>query len=260
MSETELDRLFPHMEASDTGRLRFFAALADTELFLLLECEIDGDRIEPQMFDIDGVEVVVAFDDESRLAAFAQGTAHYIALPGRVVAQMLADQGLGLGLNLGVAPSSTLLPADALRWLTETLGTTGPDETEARLRQVSVPKGVPEILLESLGARLTQAGGLAQYAMLAGVTYDDGAQGHILALVGAEQRAEHALARMVSEALAFSGIDAGFLDVAFLSANAPALPRLAKVAMRFEIPQPQETAIPERPIPGSDPDKPPRLK
>lgn len=260
MSETELDRLFPQMEASDTGRLRFFAALADTELFLLLAREVQGDQIEPQLFALDGGEVVVAFDDEARLAAFAEGAAHYVALPGRVVAKMLADQEMGLGLNLGVAPSSTLLPPDALRWLTETLGATDPDATEVRLRQVSVPKGVPEILLESLGARLSQAGGLAQYAMLAGVTYDDGATGHILALVGAQQRAEHALARMVSEALAFSGIDAGFLDVAFLSPQAPALPRLSKVAMRFEIPQPQEPPIPERPAPGSDPEKPPRLR
>lgn len=260
MTETELDRLFGQMDASDAGRLRFFAALADTELFILLEREVEGDQIDPKMFQIEGDQVVLAFDDEARLAAFADGPAAYVALPGRIVAQMLGEQGIGMGLNLDVAPSSTLLEADALRWLTDTLGSTGPDTTEARLREVTSPGKVPDILLEALGARLSQAVGLARYAMLAGVVYDDGARGHILALIGASHRAEAALARMVSEALTFSGIEAGYLDVAFLAEGSAAVDRLGKVAMRFEIPQPDSGAPANPSAPGSDPDKPPRLR
>jgi hypothetical protein len=261
MTESELDRLFPDMETSDTGRLRFFAALADTELFVLLEREADGAQIEPRLFPVDGREVVLGFDDEARLAEFADGPAPYVALPGRIIAQMLGEAELGLGLNLGVAPSSTLLEPDALRWLTETLGQSGPDSTDARLREVSAPGKVPDMLLEALGARLTQgAAGLASHALLAGVTYDDGGRGHVLALIGASARAEGALARMVSEALTFSGVEAGFLDVAFLRAGHAAVARLEKVAMRFDIPQPQDPPVPEQKAPGSDPDTPPRLR
>lgn len=257
---TELDRLFPDMERSDTGRLRFFAALADAELFLLLEKEVSGDEIEPRLFALEEGQVVLAFDTEDRLSAFAQDVAAYVALPGRVIAQLLAEQGIGLGLNLDVAPSSVLLSPQSLQWLTDTLGANTPDQAEARLREVTAPSSVPEILLDALGARLSQAVGLADYALLCGVVYDDGARGHMLALIGAERRAEPALARMVSEALTFSGIEAGYLDVTFLPLDAPALERMAGPAIRFDIPQPQDTPIPEPSAPGSDPDKPPRLR
>ena len=62
----------------------------------------------------------------------------------------------------------------------------------------------------------------------------------------------------VSEALVFSGIEAGALDVAFLDADDPAAARLAKVGLGFEIPEREGVESP-RP-PGSDPDRPPRLR
>lgn len=260
MGETELDRAHAKMQGSDAGRLSFYAAFADTELFILLEREADGDQIEPRLFPVDGREIVLAFDTEARLAEFVGDVAAYVALPGRIVAQVLGAQGLALGLNLDVAPSAIVLEPDALTWLTETLGGDGPDATQARIRHLRPPKSVPEVLLDALAGRLAQMGGIAQAAILAEVEFDTGAMGHLLAIIGAEPRAEAALARAVNEALTFSGIEAGYLDVVFLTTDAPLLARLARVGIGFDIPQPSAPDIAAPAAPGSDPTKPPRLK
>lgn len=258
-TRTPLDLVYSELEQSDAGRLRFFATFVDTELFVLLEREAAGDTIEPRLFPVEGQNVVLAFDTEARLAEFTSDVAAYVALPGRIVAQLLAPAGLGLGLNLGVAPSSTLLPPEAMDWVAGTLAADGPGEIEARIEEVFAPKGLPEVLLDALAGKLAQSGGMAQAGLLAEVRYGGGTRGHILALIGAEARAEPALVRAVNEALTFSALDAGVLDVAFFGADDEIVARLAKVALRFDIPQPapQEIRLPS--APGSDPDKPPRL-
>ena len=98
-------------------RLRFFERLADGELVLLLEREAVGERLEPKLFELEDGPVILVFDREERLAEFSGGIAPDAALPGRVVAAMLKGQGIGLGVNLGVAPSSMLLSPEAVDWL-----------------------------------------------------------------------------------------------------------------------------------------------
>ena len=257
---TTLDLAHRDMEASDAGRLRFYAALADAELFLLLEREAEGEAIEPRLFPVDGGELAVAFDTQARLSEFAGGPAAFAALPGRVLADLLGQQDLALGLNLDVAPSSMLLPAEALRWLAETLGGDGPGETEDRIAALDPPGRLPDALLEALTGRLVRASGLAERALLAGVRYTNGGAGHLLAIVGAQAEAEPALARAVNEALTFSGIEAGALDVAFFDADHPVVARLDRVGMRFDVPAPAEPPGNAPLPPGMDPDNPPKLR
>jgi hypothetical protein len=158
-----------------------------------------------------------------------------------------------------VAPSSFLLEAEGVRWLAQTLGN-APDEVEARLAEVSAPKGLPAALISALDTKLATATGLAQLAYLVGSTDTDGARGHLLAFVGAAPGAEPALAGAASEALTFSGIEAGAMDVAFFDATDPITARLARVGLRFDLPQPAPARAPEAIAPGSDPDRPPRLR
>lgn len=247
-------------DAPDDGaaRLKFYERLADGELFLMLSDEPDGENISPEVFDTAQGRFVLVFDREDRLAAFAGRVAPYAALPGRVLAGMLAGQGLGLGLNLDVAPSSHLVPATAVDWLAETAAN-APDEVEAHIAEIHPPAGLPETLLTALDAKLARAGGLAASAYLAGVTYDSGAKGHMLAFIDATDAAHGALAKAVAEALTFSGIEAGALDVGFFDASAPVSASLAKTGLRFDLPEILRTA-PARAAPGSDPDKPPMLK
>ncbi len=240
-------------------RLRFFERLADGEMVLLLEREAEGETLEPRVFELEEGPVVLVFDREERLASFTGGIAPYAALPGRVIAGLLKGQGIGMGVNLGVAPSSMLLPPEAMDWLAETLEET-PEEVEALPQEFLAPS-VPEAVIAALDGKLARAGGLAVAALLAGVVYQGGRRGHLLALIDAAEGAEPALARAMNEALVFSGIEAGELDVVFLASGSPAAQAMARVALRFDLPVPAAAAEPAAPqAPGMDPARPPILR
>ena len=260
MDDTRLDAVHAAMEAAPDdaqARLRFYETLAASELYLMLKTEAQGDRLDPEVFDLSDQSFVLVFDREDRLAQFAGRAVPYAALTGRSIASMLAGQGIGLGVNLDVAPSQVLLPPEAVAWLAETLSG-APSEIEAKPEVFNSPTGLPQSFLVALDARLATMTGLARLAYLVGVTYDTGAQGHILGFVGAEPDAQGALARAVSEVLIFSGLEAAALDVAFFDASDPIAARLASCGLRFDLPEPTERA--SRPAPGRDPDNPPRLR
>lgn len=262
--QTDLDTAHAAMEAApedDAARLRFYEGLADAELFLMLSGDPAGDEITPALFDLEDGRFVLAFDREERLAAFAEGPVPYAALPGRVIARTLAGQGVGLGLNLGVAPSAFLMSAEALGWLAGTLDH-APGAVEARPVTYGPPSAVPDGLLRALDGKLARLAGFAARAHLVAVTYEGGARGHLLAFEGARAGAEAALAKAVSEALVFSGIEAGEVDVTFLAAGDPALAALTRAALSFDLPEPvceaAQVLAPE--APGMDPARPPKLR
>ena len=262
--ETVLDRAHAAMGGNpddDALRLAFYERLADCEFFLMLQSEVceDEDNVTPELFELEDARYVLVFDREERLAAFSGQMTPYVALSGRAIATMLEGQDIGLGVNLDVAPSAILLPPDAVTWLSLTLGNT-PDEVEARVEQVFPPNGLPERLIEALDAKLATAMGLAQSAYLVGVTYDNGARGHLLGIVDAIPEAQGALTTAAAEALTFSGIEAGEMDVAFFRSADPVTAKLERVGLRFDLPQLQEAVTQERPAPGMDPNNPPRLK
>ena len=258
-----LDQAYGAMQAGDASAgLRFYRLLADATLFLLLEREAEDARVDPKVFDLPDGPVLLAYDSEERLAVMAGGGGGlpYAALPGRLIAQQMLGQGLSLGLNFGTgAVSEVLLPPEALRWLCEMLEA-APVEVEATPAQFFAPKGLPEALSDALTFTLGGAAGLARAALLAGVRYSDGRLGHMLAVIDAQPAAEEALARALSEALVFSGLEAGELDVTFLSSGDGVVVELARVAMVFEVPDLVVEAQAERAAPGMDAAKPPVLR
>ncbi|MGA1614226.1 MAG: SseB family protein [Lutimaribacter sp.] len=263
MTEThsELDKAHAAMEAApneDGARLRYYQILADTELCLLLRAEAQGDMIEPESFDLGDMRVVLVFDSEERLAQFTGAAAPYAAISGRVLAGMLAGQGLGLGVNLE-APSAFLVPPEGVAWLVDTLGHT-PQEAEARIQALHRPTGLPAVVLEALAERLSRMAGLAQAAFLVGAEYHSGGRGHVLAILNAAPRAQAPLAKAMAEALTFSGIEAGTLDVVFIDDSHPFLPQFRAQGLALDIPQPPQPKVQVVTAPGSDPDKPPILR
>ena len=260
MTETILDRAFAAMAADaddDVARLGYYGELANADLCLLLDREAGAGSLTPQVFDLDGGRYVLLFDGDERLADFVGNAAPCAHLAGRVVAGLLAGKGIGLAINLQ-GSASILMPPEAVKWLDDML-TRAPDVVEALPETVSAPSGLPEVLLAALVGKLAQAAGQAEAAYLAAVTYQDGRRGHLLAFAGARPRAEAALARAVGEALVFSGLDAGELDVAFLATGDAMLDRLGRVALRFGMEMVFESA-PVAAAPGSDPGKPPILR
>jgi len=253
---THLDLVHKEMEAGgEAERLRFYETLVAIELFLLLEAEAEADEVVPQAFAVEGQTFVLAFDTEDRLAVFAGTEAHYVGLSGRAVTEMLAEEGLGLGLSLEVGSSAMLLPPEGMVWLADMLAG-APQEVEAQPKEFHPPSGLPEALLTALDARLAAVEGLAESAYLVGVTYDTGAKGYLLGIIDPVPGAEAALAQAVSEALTFSELNAAALDVGFFQASDGAVMRMARVGLRFDLPK----IVTEGPgAPGMDPEKPPRL-
>ena len=243
-------------EDDDTARLRFYERVADAELFLLLEAEAEEDQVRPVLLE-DGY--VLVFDRGERLAAHVGSPAPYVALSGRAIAGMLEGQDLGMALNLGVAPSEFLLPAGAVAWLRDTLAH-GAGEVEARIERVLPPVGLPESLIAGLDAKLATATAMAAGAYLVAVEYHGGGRGHLLGFVGALPRAQEALVRAASEALTFSGIEAGAMDVGFFAPGDPVVEKLARVGLRFDLPQGEPLKHTPRMPPGMDPSSPPILK
>lgn len=259
---TPLDKAHAEMQAAqgdDAARLRFYERLADAELFLMLQNDPEADEnIKPQIFPVEGQDMVVVFDLEERLADFAGREAYFAALSGRVLASILAGQNIGMAVNLE-APSAILIPSDAVGWLAETLRE-APEELQQKVEELTPPAGLPERLLTALDAKLSMAEGRARFAYLVGVTYEGGRRGHMLGFVDALPGAEPALARAASEALVFSGLDAGEMDVSFFRASDAVSAKLARVGLRFDLPEaPKVTEIPGA-GPGTDPTKPPKLR
>ena len=241
--------------ADDAARLHYYRALSDAVLFLWLQAEPAGDTLAPRVFDLEDGPVVLACDTEERLAGVTGAPVPYAALPGRVVAQALAGQGVALGINLGVADSAFLVPAEALEWLARTLGH-GPVEAAATPEGFAAPVGLPTALLTGLQAKLGGMAGLASGALLAAVSYAGGRRGHLLAFLDTSATAQPALARAVAEALTFSGIEAGEIDVGFLAGSDPVAAAMARVAMRLDMAPAEVAMAPTEPAPL----RPPRLR
>ncbi len=254
---SRLDDLYPGLvSGDDAAGLAFYRALADTELFLVLEAEAVGDVVTPRVFDLAEGPVVLAFDSEDRLAGFTGQVLPYAALPGRIVAEELAGQGVSLGLNLGSgAASEVILPPEALVWLTTMMDQAPPEAFEAGV-EVFEPPAVPPSVLAALADSL----GFVGRAFLAGARYRDGRRGQVLVLTGVDTGAEAKVARSVTEALAFSGLEAAALDLMFLADSDPVLEAVARVAWAFEGRQ-EPTPEPAAPAaPGMDPARPPILR
>ena len=256
--ETLLDVAHLEAEADESRRPRFMERLAEAELFVLLEKEPEADQISPQLFALEEATFVLAFDRATRLTDFTGQAAPYASLSGRQLAQMLASEGLGLGLNLDVAPSSQLLPPAAIGWLADILDSQ-PAETEAKPSQIAPPTNLPETLIHTLDSKLALTAGLAEAAYLAEVTYDNSVQTHLLAFIEALPEAQPSLASAVQEALTFSGLEAGSLDVAFLQAADPICASLARNGLRFDLPEAEQNTVAEINV-GLDPAKPPKLR
>lgn len=260
MTDTPLDASHAAMEAAPDDpytRLDFYHRLAATEIFLLLDGDPKGKDGTPRIFETSEGRFVLAFDREDRLAEFAQGPAPYAALPGRGLARMLAGQSIGIGLNLGVARSSMLLPDSAVSWLSAILDE-APAELTATPAELFPPAAMSERLIGSIDASLARVSGLAAHACLAGVQYDDGRRGNLLAFVGPVPGAEGALSRAIAEAVIFADDHTANLDLIFLAPTSPLAQRLEAVGLRFDLPEAENETPPS--LPGSDPSRPPRLR
>lgn len=253
MTQTKLDAAFASMEDDEDARRRYYATLAATELFVILEDEA-GETFAPQLLEHDGVTFAVAFDREERLAEFLDAPGACISMSGRALVTTLSDAGLGLGINLGME-TGTLLPPDVLGWIAEHL-VSEVEAEDTRIDSLGAPVHASEALLTVLDAHLPALTGMARSATLVEATLE-GKTGLLLVIVDAPEAARAACAGALAEALRLAQVTDG-LDTVFLDADDPVLEAINRIGLRFDIPEPMETQRTHA-APGSDPDKPPIL-
>ncbi|MFT4714975.1 MAG: hypothetical protein ACI9ZD_000574 [Paracoccaceae bacterium] len=261
---TPLDTAHEFMTESpdqDAARLRFYERLASVELFLLLSSEPTADKIAPQVFPVEGAEYMLVFDSEARLSEFSGQTAAFVAMSGRAIVEMVMAGGrkYGLGINLGVAPSSFLLDHDGVIWLSGMLGNSA-SAVQLRPQSFTAPFDTGAEFLAALSTKLAGASGMAQSAILVGVNYEGGAIGNLLAFVDAVEAAEAALRQAIGEVVSFSAGEGAF-DIGFFTGSDKRVAQIKAVGLEFEIPVPIEIAETGRLVgPGMDPNSPPKLR
>ncbi|MEM1360527.1 MAG: SseB family protein [Pseudomonadota bacterium] len=262
MAVTQLDVAQAKMAEKpddEVSRLAYYGALADTELWVLLDKEPEDGQITPKLVPTGEGNFVMAFDSEERLADFARAPVPHLALPGRALIGFIAGQGVGLGVNVGVAPSETLLSSDTLAWLAPQLAQQPEELSPDRPVDFCPPSDLPEDLRNRLTARLAIGAGIARYAYLAGTVDATGQSGTLLAVVGALPGAETALAKAIAECVQFFSEQDREFKLAFLAENDPMIRHLEPVAHKIVFPEPKPVEHKMPQAPGSDPDKPPIL-
>lgn len=235
---TALDALCetPFHLSDSPARARILSRLADTELSVALLQEPVGDDIELRLFDLPGSgRVALACDGEDRLAGFFGAPTDFVAMPGRVLAAVLRTEQVGLLVNPG-QPSEMLLTPDLLAWLENALAQ-APVPDQARLRLGAPDPEIVAQLAEPLGMRLGDLRHLITGAALAGVAGDARAQhqgaDHVLVIAGAEPRRQDAIAKAMSETLAFLPDVRGGVDISFSETGLPT------GALRFDLALPE---------------------
>ncbi|NNU79898.1 SseB family protein [Halovulum dunhuangense] len=258
--ETALDRAHDRMiRAGETedARRAFFATLAATGLVLVLEEEParGSDRVKPLILETGDGPLALAFDTEARMAAFLEGGAPMAVIEGRDLGALLSAAGLGLALNIEVAPSAIILPVDAMDWIAG-IAPAAAEVNAGRIAGLRAPVGAAQTLLDALAGQLAALAGHAEEAFLVQAAYADGSEALLLALTGVAPGARDEVSRSIAAALALAGLSEGVLDLAFPDGGDPLLGRLRETGFSLSIPTPRR--LPGA-APGGDPAKPPRL-
>jgi len=249
---TPLDELCPiaFHQADAPARARILSRLADTELFAALVAEPAGDRAELRLFDLPEGRFALACDREERLAGFVGGPVAYLALPGRVLAAALADEGRGLLVNPGHA-SQLMLDAAMLGWLVQALQAQPKMAATETARRLGAPEPrAVAVLAEPLAQRLGDMAGLVGRLALVAAEWQDGRHGHALILGGVDPAHEPAVAKAFAELLAFLPELPGGVDIGFAAGDPPPAALLLEPAPPPPAPQPVRR----------DPSAPPRLR
>ena len=132
----QLNKAFLEMSQnpeSNDARLKYYGVLADTNLFLLLEQEPSNEILDPKFIQLKGNNFALAFDSEENLSEFYGEAAAFAEVTGRVLAKMLLEEKIGLGINLGISKGELLLPWEIIEWLINVL-----DETPNLVQTLSL--------------------------------------------------------------------------------------------------------------------------
>lgn len=263
--ETPLDAAWTAAEAPGAhpqARARFYALLLETTLRLPVE-NAEADPLKPMVFPLSDGDAALAFDDEARMAAFFDAPVEYVEVSGRALARLAAEAGLALGLNLGDAPSATLLGAPTVRWLADEAAVATAAAEARGAVTVAPPGAVDPGLPAALAGRLAGLPGFATEAWLVRLTVEDAAPAPaaLVALTPAAGRGAEGVAAALAAAAAPHIDGDAPLQVSMLAAEHPAMAAARRVGIALHAPPerpPERQSAP--PAAGRAPAAPPKLR
>ena len=254
MTNTPLDTIITKVLANDIveNRLTLFRRFLETELFILID---NPDNPKPELMQIDGEIISLAFDCEEKLIDFAGEKTFFISMSGRrLIAQ---NDSTGIALNLNNMGGGYILTNDVIEWLMK--NTQSQKEIVQRnTNEITSPSIVTERFVELLDEALAASFGLADYAVLVKDLTKPGSKNLLLIFVGSVKLYHDALAQQASEAFSLSGIQDLILDITFCKSEDELVKKALLVGLRFDLPQIEKPSEPK--APGMDPNKPPMLR
>lgn len=123
--ETPLDLAFERARVDPEETASFYEALFAATVFMPIDGAFDEDgnesesearSISPILYEVEDVATLMIFDTEDRLARWTDEPIDYVGLTGQQFFAMFeGDQ--QVALNIGVAPSSVIIPINTVGWL-----------------------------------------------------------------------------------------------------------------------------------------------
>lgn len=243
---TALDAAFLDALADPAKAGEFYGVLLDTMLFLPIDAmpedEDDGDEAEetasisPQIFELEGEETAMVFDTEERLAAWAEGPTDYVGMPGRSLFLMF-DGREQIALNLGVAPSSTILSCDDVAALNAHATHEGNEAEEVPAGTeitVGPVESMDEATVAALVARLAGLrADVAEAVLFSLKIREDDTPRMILGVVPVSLADANETARRVAETVSRIGPSAEGLEVAAMAGDGPVISKARELGLRL---------------------------
>ena len=245
-------------ENSD-ARLNYYGVLADTNLFLLLEQEPSNEILEPKFIQLEGKNFALAFDSEESLAEFYGEAAAFAEVTGRVLAKMLLEEKIGLGINLGVYEGELLLPWEIIEWFVNVLDE-APNLVQNTPKKFLRAEAFPEVLFKALQEKLMPAVGLFDEIWICAVEYNEDETSHLICLMGVQNSAQQAIVKSINEVLSFTNIDLGNIDVAHFSYDDEVCTKIREIGIKLEFPKVNKVKNAARDVKNKAALQPPKLR
>lgn len=244
---------------NNDARLNYYGVLADTNLFLLLEQEPSNEILEPKFIQLEGKNFALAFDSEESLSEFYGEAAAFAEVTGRVLAKMLLEEKIGLGINLGVSEGELLLPWEIIEWFVNVLDE-APNLVQTTPKKFLRTEAFPETLFKALQEKLMPAVGLFDEIWICAAEYNEDESSHLICLMGVQTSAQQAIVKSINEVLSFTDIDLGNIDVAHFSYDDEVCTKIREIGIKLEFPKVSKIKNAARDVKNKVSLQPPKLR
>ena len=226
---------------------------------MLLEQEPSNEILEPKFIQLEGKNFALAFDSEESLSEFYGEAAAFAEVTGRVLAKMLLEEKIGLGINLGVYEGELLLPWEIIEWFVNVLDE-APNLVQNTPKKFLRAEAFPEVLFKALQEKLMPAVGLFDEIWICAVEYNEDETSHLICLMGVQNSAQQAIVKSINEVLSFTNIDLGNIDVAHFSYDDEVCTKIREIGIKLEFPKVSEVKNAAHDVKNKAALQPPKLR